>query len=206
MDYEKPDRKEAILNAAEQLFSETGYDSASTRAIAAKAGVNMAMLNYYFGSKDGLYKALLERRLISTEDPDPKEQQESCAEELGRWIDAYIENLLSDIPFQKLISRELSLQQRSDMTDLITDGLVRNAASLKRILFDGVKKGDFRETDLEMTIVSVLGTGYYIVNSTHIASKIIGRDLRNPEIMQNDVKPRLKYHLASLLNAFLKTS
>ena len=60
---EKIDKKEHLLNVAERVFGEMGYDGASTRVLAQEAGVNMAMLNYYFGSKDGLLKAVVERRM-----------------------------------------------------------------------------------------------------------------------------------------------
>lgn len=48
-----------ILDAAAQLFTERGYDGASTRAIAARAGVNEVTLFRQFGSKKGLFQAML---------------------------------------------------------------------------------------------------------------------------------------------------
>ncbi len=47
--------QDRLLDAAEQLFSEHGFDGASVRDIAATAGCNIAAVNYYFGSKDKLY-------------------------------------------------------------------------------------------------------------------------------------------------------
>src|SRR5271157_5694418 len=52
--------REAILEAAERIFGDEGLAGARTEAIAAAAGVNKALLYYYFGSKDGLYRAVLE--------------------------------------------------------------------------------------------------------------------------------------------------
>lgn len=46
MDSKKEDKKEHILNTAERVFAEYGYEGASTRLLAGEAGVNMAMLNY----------------------------------------------------------------------------------------------------------------------------------------------------------------
>jgi AcrR family transcriptional regulator len=57
------DTKERILDAAERLFVEQGFDSASMRGITAEAGVNLAAVNYHFGSKDALVAAVLERRI-----------------------------------------------------------------------------------------------------------------------------------------------
>ena len=52
------DTRAAILAAAEQIFAKAGLDGARTDAIAAAAGVNKALLYYYFKSKDGLYEAV----------------------------------------------------------------------------------------------------------------------------------------------------
>jgi AcrR family transcriptional regulator len=47
--------KEAILEAARMVFMNKGYDSAGTREIAQRAGVNVALISRYFGSKEGLF-------------------------------------------------------------------------------------------------------------------------------------------------------
>ena len=55
------DTKAALLDAARKVFSEQGYDGATVRAIATKAGVDAAMVNHWFGSKEGLFvKAVLQ--------------------------------------------------------------------------------------------------------------------------------------------------
>lgn len=51
------DTKRALLDAARQEFVERGYDGATVRLIAAKAGVDPAMVNHWFGSKEGLFAA-----------------------------------------------------------------------------------------------------------------------------------------------------
>src|SRR5215510_16045875 len=57
---ETPSR-DRILDAAEELFASKGFNATSTRLIARQAGVNIALLYYYFESKEGLYRALMER-------------------------------------------------------------------------------------------------------------------------------------------------
>lgn len=56
-----PDTRTGILDAAERLFAERGYRSTTIKAIAGVAGVNSALLYYYFPDKHGLYHAVLER-------------------------------------------------------------------------------------------------------------------------------------------------
>ncbi|HET9576484.1 MAG TPA: TetR/AcrR family transcriptional regulator [Usitatibacter sp.] len=55
--------KVRILDAAEQLFMEHGFEATSLRQLTAAAGVNLAAVNYHFGSKEELFQAVLTRRL-----------------------------------------------------------------------------------------------------------------------------------------------
>jgi len=53
--------RERILEAAEELFAEEGFDRVSVRHITSAGGVNLAAVNYHFGSREGLIDAVLER-------------------------------------------------------------------------------------------------------------------------------------------------
>ncbi|HYK90913.1 MAG TPA: TetR/AcrR family transcriptional regulator [Acidobacteriota bacterium] len=57
------DTKDRILDTAERLFAERGYDATSLRAITREAGVNLAAVNYHFNSKESLLRALFGRKL-----------------------------------------------------------------------------------------------------------------------------------------------
>ncbi|MBA3847914.1 MAG: TetR/AcrR family transcriptional regulator [Planctomycetes bacterium] len=62
-DLTKGDTRERILDAAETLFAEHGFEATSMRAVTSVAQVNLAAVNYHFGSKDGLVQAVFERRV-----------------------------------------------------------------------------------------------------------------------------------------------
>jgi AcrR family transcriptional regulator len=53
------DTARRILLAAIEVFAEEGYEGASTRSLASHAGVNAPAIQYYFGSKEGLYRAVI---------------------------------------------------------------------------------------------------------------------------------------------------
>jgi AcrR family transcriptional regulator len=61
--------KGRLLDSAEALFMEHGFEATSLRAITAAAGVNLAAVNYHFGSKEELFQSVLTRRL------DPMNQE-----------------------------------------------------------------------------------------------------------------------------------
>ncbi len=60
---ESADTQARILDAAEALFIEKGFSATSLRAVASRAGVNLAAAHYHFGSKEGLLQACVHRRL-----------------------------------------------------------------------------------------------------------------------------------------------
>ena len=63
------DTKSRILDVAEHLFMEHGFEATSLRQLTSSAGVNLAAVNYHFGSKEELFQAVLTRRL------DPMNQE-----------------------------------------------------------------------------------------------------------------------------------
>jgi AcrR family transcriptional regulator len=60
---ERPDTKTRILDTAEKLFGQRGFDGTSLRDITAEADVNLAAVNYHFQSKDCLIDAVIQRRI-----------------------------------------------------------------------------------------------------------------------------------------------
>jgi AcrR family transcriptional regulator len=60
----RDDTKEKLLNHAERLFAEKGIASTSIRDLTQATGVNIASVNYHFGSKHGLVEQVLERRIM----------------------------------------------------------------------------------------------------------------------------------------------
>jgi AcrR family transcriptional regulator len=55
------DTRRRILETALEIFAAVGYEGASTRHLAERAGVNLPAIQYYFGSKEGLYRAVIEQ-------------------------------------------------------------------------------------------------------------------------------------------------
>lgn len=60
----KADTKQLILDTAEALFARNGYPGTTMRDITGKAGVNLAAINYHFGTKQALLESVIKRRLL----------------------------------------------------------------------------------------------------------------------------------------------
>ena len=63
--------KGALVEAAAEVFAEKGFKSATTRDIAARAGMNLASIHYHFGDKQGIYLAVIEEHLKHLQEAVP---------------------------------------------------------------------------------------------------------------------------------------
>ena len=209
MDKDKIDKKDHILDVAERVFSDHGFDGASTRMISGEAGVNMAMLNYYFGSKEGLFLAIFERKISSFQEllqNIGSDESMSSWDKLAKCIDNYVERIIVNNCFQKLINRELAMNKRWDLTDKITEILMVNVYEVKKIFDEGIKNGTFnKETDVPMVTATMFGTKNYIINTPHISSLMLGHDIRDEKFLEEKLKPRIKVYMKRLLKAYLMT-
>lgn len=201
---EKTDKRTSILNAAEKLFASQGYEGTSTRQIAMEAGANMSMINYYFGSKEGVFMEIMSNRikgfslaLTSIEAEDLNQQ-----EKLMMVIDQYTRRILSNISFHKMMHRELSLTQRPEMYDKLKQAMSGNLMIIERIINEGIEQGEFRTVDVRMVIASIMGT---ITNVVTAPSKVTAGsklDIKIPadrEILTE----RLITHLKDLTTTYL---
>jgi AcrR family transcriptional regulator len=168
---EKTDKRTNILEAAEKLFAEHGYEGTSTRQIAKEAGANMSMINYYFGSKDGVFMEIMTNRIKGFKVQLTSIEEENITEldKLMLVIDQYTHRILDNISFHKMMHRELSLSQRPEMFDKLKQAMSENLNTIERIINDGIAKGLFRPVDVRMTIATIMGT---ITNVATAPSKI----------------------------------
>jgi AcrR family transcriptional regulator len=160
MKIEKADKRANILEAAEKLFSEVGYEGASTRQIAMVAGANIAMINYYFGSKEGVYVEIISQRIADFKNQlyEIKKAEVTVMEKLLLVIERYASQIIRNLTFHKMMQRELSLPQRPEMFTTIKSALMENMLVLENIITDGIEDGTFRKVDVPMLIATIMGT------------------------------------------------
>ena len=89
-----------ILDAAEKVFSNRGFDGASMRDITARAGVNLPTIYYHFGSKHGLMQAVLNRCLVPLQKESMERLRRSEEENDGKPVP--VEKILEALLFPPL--------------------------------------------------------------------------------------------------------
>jgi AcrR family transcriptional regulator len=207
MEKEKIDKKDHIMDVAEKIFAEHGFDGASTRLISGEAGVNMAMLNYYFGSKEGLLLSVFERRTATfrslIQDIGRKESISSW-QKIVEYIEAYMGRVFSNNCFQKMVHQEMSVRRTGELSDRITTMIMQNVDEFRKILHEGIEKGEFkRDIDTDMVVATVFGVKSQILNAPQICSLMLGYDTQDPQNMEEKLKPRVIDYLKKLLKSYL---
>ena len=103
------DKREHILIEAEKLFGDKGFDGTSVRDIAHNAGVNLAMISYYFGSKEKLLESLIVFRAeysYGILEELNKDQSLSPWDKIDRLIDFYVEKVINNLRFHNIMYQE----------------------------------------------------------------------------------------------------
>ncbi len=195
------DKKDHILASAEELFAEKGYEGTSIRDLATKAVINVAMVSYYFGSKEKLFEALIDDRVgYKKEEIEnvTKDKELSPSDKLDQVIDLYVDRVFHNIRFNIITQREVSLLQRTNLTNKIGDTFMSNVNNIRKIIAEGQKKGVFKENiDTDMIILSIVGTVMQASASKFLNEKMLKTDLSNDKKKAALIE-RIKNHLKQL--------
>ncbi|MBP7566817.1 MAG: TetR family transcriptional regulator [Burkholderiaceae bacterium] len=145
----RPDRKLAILLAAERLFATRGYHAVSIRQIADEAGVPLALVGYYYGQKHELFHAIFARWAYTIDERiaalRAAEQLPHDADKLRMIVHAFIDPVLrlrasaEGEYYALLITVGLSMQQDLGVQDVIRDFFDPMARAFTDVLYDTVR-------------------------------------------------------------------
>jgi TetR/AcrR family transcriptional regulator len=167
------DTRDRILAAAAEIFAEIGLAGARVDDIAARAGVNKAMLYYHVGDKDKLYATVL-TETIDRVPPmlrDALATAETPAEKLQCVLDTMAKLPKSNPHFVPIMLREIA----SGGGTLPDEMLVRMAGIFRvvaEVLAEGVKQKAFRATDPLLTHVTLVGSMMFLVATQPIRARL----------------------------------
>lgn len=152
--------RDALLAAGTALFAERGYEGTRVSAVAARAGVNPALISYYFGGKRRLYRAI-----VTAAFADIVARAEALAlgdrpapEALRELIALVADTATRRNPhFPAMMLREVLTGAKHLGSDTLAYPL-RVADVVRRIVERGVREGSFRDVDPLLTHLSVVGS------------------------------------------------
>ncbi len=200
------DKKDHIINTAIELFAEKGFEGSSIRDLAAKADVNVAMVNYYFGSKDKLFEAIVERKAIFMRGVLDELRANSTLSEIEKVdliIESYVNRFLAQPLFHKVLQQELLVSQRVSMHENVMSLFIKNTQDVVAILEKGMRKKVFRKVDPQMTFASIIGTINQVMQSKTMCNRLLNKDPDFDPYTDEHFKKRMLTHLRQLIHAHL---
>ncbi len=169
--------RDAILEAAERIFGDEGLEGARTDAIAAAAGVNKALLYYYFRSKGGLYRAVLESYLadFNRRALEVLSSEGSARSLLLRYINLHFEFIGAHRHHGPLFQRMLMADEKTWVRLAREHGLPRLKALLK-VIERGMRTGELRRMDSIHAAISLVSLIVFYFSSASVLRAVSGID------------------------------
>ncbi len=192
---------------AEDLFSSKGYDGTSVRDISEAAGVNVAMISYYFGSKEKLMEALFELRIgyLATRMEDLiKDNTSTPLQKVGSLIDDHIERALGRRKFYSIMINEQLTNKNPVIIKKLNELKKHNIQLLTELIGGGELKGQYKKKiDFMLLLNTIVGT----VSQTMCTQELY-RDVNEQQDMPDDLflkqlKRKLSIHIQTLVKAIL---
>ena len=195
------------METAEVLFAEKGFNGTSVRDIAEKAHVNLAMISYYFGSKDKLLESLFDYRGEHVKlklESMVEDKTLGSFEKLDLLIDHYIEKIMTQQCFSRIMLREQVVNHTGITAELITQMKKRNQQIISKLIHQGQKKGEFkRSIDIPLMMATLVGTAGHIIATQPYYREINNLQSMSEEEFQKHMKKKLSQHLKKLFKAIL---
>ena len=196
-----------IMETAEVLFAEKGFNGTSVRDIAEKANVNLAMISYYFGSKDKLLEALFSYRgehIKLKMENMIEDKEKSSLEKMDTLIDHYIEKIMKQQCFSRIMVREQVVNHTGFTAELITQMKKRNQELISKLIHQGQKRGEFKKNiDIPLMMATLIGTANHTIATQHYYKEINNLQSMSEEDFQKHIKKKLSQHLKKLFKAIL---
>jgi AcrR family transcriptional regulator len=193
-----------ILEVAETLFAENGFDGTSIRDIAKIAKINIAMVSYYFGSKERLLESLIVYRTsdlkiqldnLVVENIDP-------VSKINKLIEIYISRINSNKGIYRILHFEFASKKREQNLKVLSELKKGNLMSLETIIKEGQNKGVFRkDVIIPLITPTIMGTFFHFYMNRSFFENLL--NLKTDLLYNDYIKTNLTKHIQQTIKALL---
>ena len=197
------ERRAALLDAAQEILAEKGLPRVTVREVAERAGVKPALVNYYFGSKDDLLRAVADRisaKLLASIGAVVS-QAGGAEERLANMVRAAVSVIGADHYAPRLIAEQVLFGEDEVIDDFVTNFASKNLENFTQVLQDGQRIGVFRDVNPMFLIPALFGSSLFFFLAEPIMKRLYGIPEITPEIAQQFAEHQVEL----LLNGILKS-
>lgn len=183
--------RERILKSAERLFIEKGYSNTTIRDVCREARTNVALINYYFTSKEELYKDLViskTKPIIEQLKTLAEDREVPCREKFSRLFDIYTRFYETNYDLPRLLAREMVTN--TEFTKWFhTNIVLRELRYIKQIFEDAQKDGVITDRyDPTILMIFCMGAMMFILAGHTVVDKIIKKELLFKGTVQEQIE------------------
>lgn len=197
--------RSAILAAAVQEFAAEGLSGARTERIAQAAGVNKALLYYYFADKEALYGAVLNQVFtgLQTSLEQALDQAGRPTERLLAYVGAHFDYIASSPEYPRLVQREMMRVERN--SSLHIERIVKRYfrpiyTKVAGVIREGITAGEFRAVDPMQFIPSMIAVIVFYFGAAPVMRAVLERDPLSPEMVAHRRAAVLDFVSSALLS------
>ncbi len=193
-----------ILQVAETLFAEKGFEGTSIRDISKEANINVAMVSYYFGSKEKLLEALILHKTSGLKEQLVRLIDENLEplEKINKLIALYVNRISCNKGIYRVLHFELASQKKALEIQSFSEIKKANLKSMELIIQEGQAKGVFRkDIIIPLLTPTILGTYFHFQMNKPFFEEIL--NLKTDEEFDNYVKNDLTKHIQQTIKALL---
>lgn len=198
------------MSAAEKLFANKGFEATTVRDIADAAGVNLAMISYYFGSKEKLLEALFAERMatgavrikeiIQMKNLDPWQK-------IQQLIDGYVAQAVQKQDFFKVMVSEQVINKNPAVIAYLKNLRLQYLAFIGSIISEGQKKKMFaKKIDLYMLLTLMTGTVKTMIINQEFYRDALKRQKLPFKDFQKTMIENLQTHIKKSFQSILEYS
>lgn len=200
-------KQQQILEVAERLFAARGFKGTSVRDIAQEAGVNLAMISYYFGSKEGLLESLFIKRMsagrVVLQDLVENKSLSPVAK-IEELVDRNVDRMMDNRDFHRIMLWVQLNEEDNQVTKMILEQKTQNRKLLHQLIRQGQEQNAFvRDIDIDMLITTLMGTIYQSVSSLQQYRELFRMEGQSDAEYSLSMRTRLKTHLKQLFKVIL---
>jgi AcrR family transcriptional regulator len=201
------DKQLQIIETAQGLFARKGFDGTSVRDIAEEAGINVAMISYYFGSKEKLMEAIFEVKIGRVQmrvEELLNDNNIAPLQKINILIDEHIERVMMSQEFYRIMICEQVSNSNAAILEKVKQLKVRNAELIAELIKDGQKKGVFKKkVDVVLMLNTMVGTVWQSIISKEHYREYTNSDSLSDLEYENKLRKKLSIHIKTLFKAIL---
>jgi AcrR family transcriptional regulator len=187
-----------LMAAGRKLFGQRGFDGASVRAITKEADANLGAITYHFGSKRGLYSAVLEEGLrpMAAKVQAAAASDGTALERMLRIVEAYFEHLETRPDLPHLLLQEVAAGKQPP--PLVVDIIRGLRETISGLQLEGEADGSVRPGHPALTALSVVSQPVFLTLVAPLLRTVGPVDLSQPSARRTALEHTLAFVRAGL--------